>query len=65
MTEKLYTSQEVANILKVKINKVYEYIAEGKLKAIKLGGKVDGEMEKSQRQWRVTESALNEFLGLK
>jgi excisionase family DNA binding protein len=63
--EKLYTTQEVADILRVKINKVYEFIATGKLKAIKLGGDRDGEPEKSQRHWRVTETALNEFLGQK
>jgi excisionase family DNA binding protein len=62
MVEKLYTTQEVADILKVKVNKVYEFIAEQKLKAIKLGGSFE---EKSQRQWRITEQSLNEFLGQK
>ena len=38
VTDELYTSQEVAERLKVHINTVYNYIDSGKLKAIKMEG---------------------------
>lgn len=49
--EKIYTLQEAADLLKVSTRSVLRYIKSGRLKATKIG------------QWRVNESALNEFLG--
>ncbi|MEM3485148.1 MAG: helix-turn-helix domain-containing protein [Candidatus Methanomethyliaceae archaeon] len=49
--EKLYTIAEVAEYLKVKERTVKEWIWRKKLKAIKVG-----------KSWRVSESALREFL---
>jgi len=49
--EKIYTLQETADLLKVSTRSVLRYIKAGRLKATKIG------------QWRVSESALNEFLN--
>lgn len=48
---KLYNLKEVAEILKVSRQSVYNYIGAGKLKASKLN-----------RQYRVSEAQLKEFL---
>lgn len=52
MSEKLYTLQEVADYLKVTRQTVYNYLAQNKIKAFKMGG----------REYRVTESDLQAFL---
>lgn len=49
---KVYTLEEIAEILHVTRRTLYNYVKDGKLKAIKLG-----------RVWRVTEDALKEFLS--
>lgn len=49
--EKIYTLQEAADLLKVSTRSILRYIKAGRLKATKIG------------QWRVSESALNEFLN--
>ncbi|HHW39667.1 MAG TPA: helix-turn-helix domain-containing protein [Syntrophomonadaceae bacterium] len=49
---KVYTVQEVAKILKVKKDYVYELIYAKKLKAFRL----------SERRFRVSEEALREFI---
>ena len=49
---RIYTLKEVADILKVTRRSIYNYIKEGKLKAVKIG-----------REWRVTEDALKAFLN--
>jgi excisionase family DNA binding protein len=53
MTEeiKLYTIEEVMNILHVTRRTVYNYIKAGKLEALKMG-----------KYWRVTPEQLNSFL---
>ena len=52
MTElKVYTIDEVAELLHVTRRTVYNYIKEGKLKATKIG-----------KYWRVTAKALEELL---
>jgi excisionase family DNA binding protein len=48
---KVYTLEEVIEILKVSRRTIYNYIKTEQLKAIKVG-----------REWRVTEKALNAFL---
>lgn len=48
---KLYTIEEIAEILKVTTRTVYNYIKSGSLKALKMG-----------KYWRVTEAALLEFI---
>lgn len=56
MTEeqgKLYTLQEVADYLKVSRQTIYNYLTKKKLRASKLAG---------QREYRVTEEDLQEFL---
>lgn len=50
--EKIYTLEEAAHILKVSTRTMKRYIAAKRLKATKIG------------QWRVSESALRNFLGL-
>lgn len=50
---KLYTLQEVADILRVSRQSVYNYVAAKRLKAYKLAG---------QREYRVTENDLQEFI---
>ncbi len=48
---KLYTLQEVANILKVSRQTIYNYVTINKLKATKYG-----------KEYRVTEENLREFI---
>lgn len=48
---KMYSTQEVAELLKVTERSVYNYIKAGKIKAKKIGGK-----------WRVTEENFKYFL---
>lgn len=52
MTEKEYKPKEVAEICRVKVITVWDWIRTGKLKA-----------RKQQRNYRVSESALNEFFN--
>lgn len=52
MTIKVYTPKEVAEILQITERTVQRYLKEGTLKGVKVG-----------KLWRVTEQALNEFLG--
>ena len=47
---KVYTLDEVADILKVSRRTLYTWISAGKLKAVKIG-----------KYWRVSEQALREF----
>lgn len=49
---KLYTLQEVADILKITRRTLYNYIKEGKLQAVKMG-----------KYWRVEEAKLQEFIS--
>lgn len=49
---KVYTLEEIAEILKVTRRTLYTYVKEGKLKAVKFG-----------KYWRVTEKNLEEFLA--
>ena len=52
MTEKkVYTIDELTEILHVTRRTIYNYIKEGKLKAVKVG-----------KYWRITDKALDEFL---
>ncbi|MFV0503364.1 MAG: substrate-binding domain-containing protein [Lachnospirales bacterium] len=53
MDEKLYTPQEVSDILKIKKTTVYEMIKKGTIDAVKIGKHI-----------RVSESNLNAFLGM-
>ena len=54
MTEiKVYTLDEVADILKLTKRTLYTYIDEGKLKAVKMG-----------KYWRVSDEALREFISI-
>jgi len=48
---KVYTLEEVQNILKVTRRTIYNYIKEGKLKAVKMG-----------KYWRVSHEALRGFV---
>lgn len=48
---KVYTIDEVVEILQVTRRTLYNYIKLGKLKAVKIG-----------KYWRVTEQALRDFL---
>jgi len=48
---KLYTIDEIAEILKVTQRTIYNYIKSGALKAIKIG-----------KYWRVKQSDLEQFL---
>lgn len=50
---KVYTLDEVADILKVTKRTLYTYLKTGKLKAFKMG-----------KYWRVTEQALQDFLSI-
>lgn len=50
--DNIYTPKEAAAILKVSERTVNEWLRSGKLKASKIG-----------RQWRITETQLNEFLN--
>ncbi|WP_027356883.1 helix-turn-helix domain-containing protein [Desulfofundulus thermocisternus] len=49
---KFYTAPEVAKMLRVRKAYVYELVAQGRLKALKL----------SKRRLRISEEALREFL---
>lgn len=49
--KKVYTVEEIQDILQVTKRTVYSYIKEGKLKAVKIG-----------KYWRITDKALDEFL---
>lgn len=49
---KVYTIEEVVELLHVTRRTVYSYIKEGKLKAVKIG-----------KYWRVTEKNLEDFLS--
>lgn len=51
MTKLFLTAKEVANILKLNVLTVYEYIRNGGLKAIKLG-----------RDYRIEEKYLDTFI---
>lgn len=50
--EKVYTLEELAELLHVTRRSLYNYIKGGKLKAVKIG-----------REWRVTEKQLEDFLS--
>ena len=50
---KVYTLEEIADILKVTRRTLYTYIKAGKLDAVKVG-----------RYWRVKEDALKKFLDI-
>ena len=52
--EKLYTLQEVAEILKVSTRTVHRHIESGKLSAVRIG-----------RLYRIKESALQRFINYK
>ena len=49
---KVYTIEELVTLLQVTRRTIYNYIKEGKLKAVKMG-----------KYWRVTEKCLEEFLS--
>ncbi len=53
MNEELYTPQEVANLLKIKKNTVYELIKRGELKCRKIG-----------KQFRIRKDDLEEYLNI-
>lgn len=48
---KVYTLEEIAELLHITRRTLYTYVKEGKLKAVKVG-----------KYWRVTEKNLEEFL---
>lgn len=52
MAMKVYTIEEIVELLHVTRRTVYTYIKEGKLKAAKIG-----------KYWRVTEKNLEDFLS--
>jgi excisionase family DNA binding protein len=49
---KLYTIEEISGILKVTQRTIYNFISTNNLKAVKIG-----------KYWRVTETALQEFIN--
>ncbi len=49
---RVYTLEEVCDILSITKRTVYNYIKAGKLRAFKMG-----------KYWRVTEEAFREFVG--
>lgn len=49
---RVYTLDEVAEVLKITRRTLYTYVKAGKLKAVKIG-----------REWRVSEDALQDFLN--
>jgi len=60
--EKLFTVNEVVNILRVKHNKVYELIRNKELKAFRIGN--HGRKSKYNRyHWRIREEDLVEFIN--
>lgn len=50
-TLKIYTLEEVQTLLKVTQRTIYNYIKEGKLKAVKIG-----------KYWRVKHTGLQDFI---
>ena len=50
---KVYTLEEVADILKVTRRTLYSYVKEGKLQAVKMG-----------KYWRVSEQSLQNFIAV-
>lgn len=50
-TLKIYTQEEVQTLLKVTQRTIYNYIKEGKLKAVKIG-----------KYWRVKHTDLQDFI---
>ena len=50
---KLYTLEEVMDFLHTTRRTLYRYIKDGKLKAVKVGGR-----------WKVTDEALKDFLQM-
>lgn len=50
-TIKVYTLEEVAEILQLTRRTLYNYIKDGKLKAVKIG-----------KYWRVSEEVLQQFV---
>ena len=50
--DKLYTPEEVAEVLRVKTRTVMEWLRQGKLKGVKLG-----------KLWRIKESELSAFIS--
>lgn len=52
MTVKIYTLDEVSDILKITKRTIYTYVKEGSLKASRIG-----------RYWRVSEEQLQDFLN--
>lgn len=48
---KVYTTEEIAETLQVTLRTVYNYIKDGRMKAVKIG-----------KYWRITEQQLNDFL---
>ena len=48
---KVYTIEELVDVLQVTRRTIYNYLKDGKLKAVKMG-----------KYWRVTEKQLEEFL---
>ena len=51
---KVYALEEVIDFLQVTRRTAYRYIKEGKLKAVKVGGR-----------WKVTDEAVKDFLQVK
>ena len=51
METQFYTPQEVANILRLNVNTVYEYIRMGKLRAARFGNR-----------YRITEDDIQRFV---
>lgn len=49
---KVYTLEEIAELLHITRRTLYSYVKEGKLKGVKVG-----------KYWRVTEKNLEEFLA--
>lgn len=49
---KVYTIEELVEVLQVTRRTIYNYLKDGRLKAVKMG-----------KYWRVTEKQLEEFLS--
>ena len=56
--EQLYTVKELNKILKISVGQIYLYLKSGKLQGIKIANK------SKESHWRISETALNTFLGL-
>lgn len=50
--ERLYTPEEAAEVLRVKVRTIMEWLRQGRLKGVKVGRKL----------WRVKESDLRAFI---